>query len=181
MNNEFMFCGKDVKIFNLCKIINKKNFFIDDHSQLDDFVFINSGEKCQIGKFVHISSFSSIIGGGEFSIGDFSGLSAGCRIITGSDDFQGPFLSNPTVPEEFKNVQVGKVKIGKHCILGSNCVILPNVEIPDGVTIGAGSIVGKQLEPWGIYAGYNPRKIGERSKDGIIDLEKKIKSQLGIK
>lgn len=181
MNKEFKFYGKNVKIFDLCRIINKNNFAIDDYSQLDDFVFINAGKVCKIGKFVHISSFTTIIGGGEFSIGDFSGLSAGCRIITGSDDFRGAFLSNPTVPEEYKNVEIGKVKIGKHCILGSNSVVLPNIEIPDGVTIGAGSIVGKQLEPWSIYAGFNPRKIGERSKDGIIDLEKKIKLQLGIK
>lgn len=181
MNSEFKFCGKDVKVFDFCKIINKNNFSIDDYSQLDDFVFINSGQLCQIGKFVHISSFSSIIGGGEFSIGDFSGLSAGCRIITGSDDFDGSFLSNPTVPAEYKNVKIGKVKIGKHCILGSNSVILPDVDIPDGVTIGAGSIVSKQLEPWGIYVGFNPKKVGERSMDGIIDLEKKLKLQLGIK
>lgn len=181
MSKEFKFCGKNVKVFELCKIINKNNFSIDDHSQLDDFVFINSGEMCQIGKFVHISSFSSIVGGGKFSIGDFSGLSAGCRIITGSDDFQGPFLSNPTIPAKYKNVKVGQVKIGEHCILGSNSIVLPNIEIPDGVTIGAGSIVGKQLEPWGIYAGFNPKKVGERSKDGIIDLEKKLKLQLGIK
>jgi galactoside O-acetyltransferase len=80
------------------------NLSIGSYSQIDDFVFINAGFGSSIGKFVHISSFVSVIGGGQFIIEDFSSLSAGCRIITGSDDFKGPYLSNPTVPAKYKNV-----------------------------------------------------------------------------
>jgi acetyltransferase-like isoleucine patch superfamily enzyme len=179
--NDYRSFSRSAVVYELAKIINKQNCSIGERSQIDDFVFINSGENCQIGKFVHISSFCSIVGGGEFNIGDFSGLSAGVRIITGSDDFSGDYLSNPTVPSKYKNVKAGIVKIGKHCILGSNSVVLPNIEIPDGVTIGAGSIVSKELKPWTIYAGFTPKKIGERSMNGIIDLEKKLKNELGIK
>jgi len=180
MKNEYKFYGENVKIFESAKIVNKKNLSIGNYSQIDDFVFINTGTNCSIGEFVHISSFVSVIGGGEFIIDDFSGLSAGCRIITGSDDFKGPYLSNPTVPNKYKNVNVGKVKVGKHAIIGSNSVILPDIEIPEGTTVGAGSIITKDLEPWTIYAGFNPRKVGERSKDGIYDLERKLKIELGI-
>ena len=167
-------------IYDMAKIININNLFIDEKSQIDDFVFINCGKRCSIGKFVHISSFSSIIGGGEFEISDFSGLSAGCRIITGSDDFKGTYLSNPTIPIKYKNVKVGKVKIGKHCIIGTNSVVFPDIEIPDGVTIGAGSVVSKELKAWTIYAGFTPKKIGERDENGIIDLENKLKKELGL-
>ncbi|PID47287.1 MAG: acetyltransferase [Proteobacteria bacterium] len=173
--------SQEAKIYDFAKIINKNNFYLGYGSQIDDFVFINSGKSCIIKDFVHISSFCSIVGGGNFLIDDFSGLSAGCRIITGSDDFNGPFLSNPTIPSKYKNVKIGNVKIGKHCILGSNSVILPNTEIPDGVTVGAGSIVNKQLDPWTIYVGFVPKKIGERDKEGIIDLENKYKKELGLK
>lgn len=172
--------AKTAIIYDMAKIININNLFMGEKSQIDDFVFINSGKSCKIGKYVHISSFSSIIGGGEFEIGDFSGLSAGCRIITGSDDFNGTYLSNPTVPLQYKNVKIGKVKIGRHCLIGTNSVILPNIEIPDGVTIGAGSVVSKELNPWTIYAGFIPKKIGERDKNGIMDLEKKFMRELGI-
>lgn len=179
--NEYRNISKSAIVYSLAKIINKKNCSISQYSQIDDFVFINAGKNCEIGMFVHISSFCSIVGGGEFILSDFSGLSAGVRIITGSDDFRGSFLSNPTVPEKYKNVKAGVVKIGKHCILGSNSIVLPDIEIPDGVTIGAGSVVTKELKPWTIYAGFTPKKIGERDKDGIIDLEKKLKKELGIK
>ena len=180
MKNEFKYKGKEVKIFDFAKIIKPESFEIDDFSQVDDFVFLNSGLQTKIGKFVHISSFCSIIGGGKFTIGDFSGLSAGCRIITGSDDFKGSYLSNPCVPSKYKNVQLGEVHIGRHCILGSNCVVLPDVSIPDGVTVGAGSIISKNLDPWGIYVGYNPKKVGERTPEGLLDLEAKLKKELGI-
>lgn len=172
MNNNF---GNNVKIYEFAKLIyNQNNLFIGENSQIDDFVFLNAGQMCRIGKFVHISSFCSIIGGGELEMKDFSGLSAGCRIVTGSDDFSGGFLSNPTIPEKYKNVKTGKVLIGKHAIIGTNSIILPDVEIGEGTTIGAGCLVNKSLEPWTIYAGTKAKKVGERDKNGVLDLERKF-------
>ena len=48
-------------------------------------------------------------------------------------------------------------KIGNNVSLGSNATILP-VEIIDGVVIGAGSVVTKDIKIKGIYAG-NPAKL----------------------
>ena len=104
---------------------------------------------------------------------DFSGLSAGCRLITGSDDFSGASLTNLTIPKEFRNITVGKIHIGKHAILGSNVVVMPNVSIGEGCVVSAGAIVNKDLEPWSVYAGYNPKKVASRDKARIQVLEKK--------
>jgi len=176
MNKNF---GKNVKIYEFAKLIhNDENLFIGDNTQIDDFVFLNAGEMCKIGRFIHISSFCSIVGGGSFEMEDFSGLSAGCRIITGSDDFKGPFLSNPTVPDSYKNVKIGSIVIRKHAIIGTNSIILPNVEIGEGATVGANCLVNKDLEPWTVYAGSKPKKVGERDKDGVLDLEKKFLKEL---
>ena len=142
------------------------------HSQIDDFVFLFVGEGCRIGRNVHIASFCSIIGGGELTMGDFSGLSAGCRIITGSDDFTGPWMTNPTVPAQFTNVQRDTVHIGRHAVLGSNVVVFPGVNIGEGAAVGAGCQVRKDLEPWGIYAGSNPKLIGHRDRSAILTLER---------
>lgn len=170
--------GKDVKIFNQAVIINPSNLEIGDNSHIDDFVFLNSGKKTILGRNVHISAFTSIIGGGKFIMNDFSGLSAGCRIITGSDDFSGASLTNLTVPKQYRNITVGKVIIGKHVILGSNVVVMPNVTIGEGCIVSAGAIVNKDLEPWSIYVGYNPKKIGSRDKEEILELEKQYLESL---
>ena len=57
MKNEFKYKGKEVKIFDFAKIIKPEAFEIDDFSQVDDFVFLNSGLQTIIGKFVHIETY----------------------------------------------------------------------------------------------------------------------------
>ena len=168
------------KIYELAKIVNRNNFCIDFFSQIDDFVFINAGSKTEIGKFVHIASFCSVVGGGEFYMEDFSGLSAGCRIVTGSDDFNGGGLTNPTVPAVYTNVTKSFVRIKRHVIIGTNVTILPGVTIGEGVAVGAGCIVRKDLEPWSIYAGQECRRVRDRPSDLILQLERKLLAEKGF-
>lgn len=167
------------KIYELAKIINRDKLTIDATSQIDDFVFFNAGQGSEIGQFVHISSFCSIIGGGRFYMEDFSGLSAGCRIITASDDFLGGGLTNPTVPAEFTNVKSSFVRLKKHVILGTNVVVLPGVTIGEGAAVGAGCIVRKDLEPWTIYVGADCRPIKERPRDLILAKEIELLKKIG--
>lgn len=168
------------KIYEYAKIVNRDNFVIGLYSQIDDFVFLNAGVKTEIGKFVHIASFCSVIGGGEFYMEDFSGLSAGCRIVTGSDDFSGGGLTNPTVPSEYTNVKKSFIRIKRHAIIGTNVTILPGVTIGEGAAVGAGCIVRKDLEPWAIYAGQDCRRIRPRPSDLIFQLERKLLAETGL-
>ncbi|MEZ9539117.1 DapH/DapD/GlmU-related protein [Shewanella sp. 10N.286.51.B8] len=160
-------------IYNLAKIINLENLHLGEKSQIDDFCFINAGKITDIGRNVHIGSFTSIVGGGECIIGDFAGLSAGCRIITGSDDFSGPFLTNPTVPSEFTNVTLNKVEIGRHAIIGTNSIIFPGVTIGEGCAVGAGAIIHKNLKPWTVYVSIDGklRELKQRNKQAILEME----------
>lgn len=168
------------KIYSLAKIINSDRLSIGDFSQIDDFVFLNAGEETVLGSFVHISSFTSVIGGGKFYMEDFSGLSAGCRIITGSDDFSGGALTNPTVPSQYTNVQKSVIRIGRHAILGTNVTVFPGVIIPEGVAVGAGCIVRKSLEPWTIYVGHECKPIKKRDNSKILELERKLLIEKGL-
>lgn len=168
------------KIYDGAKVINRDNLEIGGNSQIDDFVFFNCGEESVIGSFVHISSFCSIIGGGKLYMDHFSGLSAGCRIITGSDDFLGGGLTNPTVPEKYTNVKTSTVRIGKHVILGTNVTVLPGVTIGEGAAVGAGALVRKDLEPWTIYVGVDCKPVKARPSNKILALEKELLAELGI-
>lgn len=156
----------DVKTFEFTKIIGLENIEFGRYIIIDDFVLIYAKEKMTIGNYVHIASFSSISGGGELIMEDFSGLASGCRIVTGSDDFKNWGFGNPAIATEYRNVKVGKIKIEKFAIIGSNSVILPDVIIGEGVAVAAGSIVSKSLEPWGIYVGN--KKVGERNKEEVL-------------
>jgi acetyltransferase-like isoleucine patch superfamily enzyme len=174
-----MTIAANAKIFPWAKIIHDDhNLFVGEHTQIDDFAFINAGRMCRIGSYVHIASFVSIIGGGEFFIDDFSGFSAGCRVITGTDDYMGPFMTNPTVPREFTHYQISHVTIEKHVIVGTNAVIFPGVTIGEGVAVAACTMVRKDLAPWGVYAGDPPRRIGERDRDKILELKRLMLARL---
>lgn len=156
-----------VKTFEFTKIIGLENIEFGSNIIIDDFVLIQAKAPMKISSFVHIASFSSITGGGECVLGEFSGVSSGARIITGTDDFKDFGFGNPTVPEKYRNLKRGKVLVGKFALIGANSVILPDVRIGEGVTVGAGSVVSRDLEPWSIYIGN--RKIGTRNKEGVLE------------
>lgn len=161
-----------VTVFPFTKIVGLEYIRFGQNVIIDDFVFIYARDEHVIGSYVHIASFTSITGGGRLYLDDFTGISPGCRILTGSDDFLGGGLTNPTIPPEFRAVHRGFVHIGKHAIIGANCVILPDVEIGEGCAVGAGSVVTRSLEPWGVYLGN--KRIKDRPKEIILAQEREL-------
>lgn len=155
-----------VRIFEPAVIINIDNIEFGKYIIIDSFVLIQAKKEIKIGDHVHIPSFSSIAGGGKLTMEAYSGLSSGVRIFTGSDDFRDWGFGNPTIDKNFRNLKLGEVIIKKFAIIGANSVILPDVEIGEGASVGAGSVVTKNLDPWGIYIGN--KKIGERDKEGVL-------------
>ncbi len=155
-----------VKTFEYTKIIGLENIEFGKNIIIDDFVLIQAKKKMKIGNHVHIGCFTSITGGEEFTMGDFSGISQGCRILTGSEDFLGWGFGNPTINEKYRNTERAPIRIGKFAIIGANSVICPGVTIGEGVTVAACSVVTRNLEPWGVYAG--TRKISERDRKGVL-------------
>ena len=103
-------------------------------------------------------------------MGDFSGLAFGCHIVAQSDDYSGETMTNPTVPAKFKQERSSPVHIGRHVILGTGTIVLPGVEIGEGVSSGAGTLFTKSVDPWSVYIGNPARKFKSRSKT-LLDLE----------
>lgn len=176
---QFRRMGKNVTIYPLARILNPEVVSIGSNVIIDDFVFIVGGQGADIGSYVHIASFSSIAGGGTVVMEDFSGLSGGCRIYTGTDDFSGASLTNPTIPTEFRNVTRSFVVIRKHVILGANVVVLPGVTIGEGAAIGACSLVTKDVEPWTVNAGIPARAVRERPRQDILAMERRLREKYG--
>ena len=110
----------------------------------------------KLGSYIHIGPGCSVIGGkaASFTMEDFSGLSAGCRIACSTDDYLGSGLTNPTVPPGMRaKVTIGTVVMRKHSLLGTGCVVHPNVVIGEGSVVGSLGLVRKTLDPWGVYVG----------------------------
>ena len=164
------YCGTNVTIYPLAKIVNSDVIKIGDYSMIDDFTFINGGRGIDIGRYVHIAGFTSIIGGGELVVKDYVVIGYGARIVTGTDDYHGGKRMSTALPELQRNVKRGRIVLEKDCFLGSNVVVHPNVTIGEGAIIGSNSLVLKDVEPWSINVGNPSRKIGNRPKVKLADI-----------
>jgi acetyltransferase-like isoleucine patch superfamily enzyme len=163
--------GRNVLIYAGAKIIGAEFMSLGDNIIIDDFAFIYAHAPTVIGSHVHIASFCSLLGGGELRIGDFCSLSSGVRVLTGTDDFLGGGLTNSTIPAEFRQVSRSFVHIGRHSMVGTNTVVLPGISVGEGCAIGAGSLVNRDLESWGIYVGSPAKRIRERPSEQILAQE----------
>src|SRR5450432_2149073 len=127
--------GHDVTIYPLAKIVHPASIRLGSHIVIDDFVFIGSHQELVLGNHVHVASHASITGGGVCICCDFSGISSGARILTGTDDFRGGGLTGPTVPARYRAVERGRTIIGAHAVIGANATVCPNVTVGEGATV----------------------------------------------
>ena len=170
-NIGFKSTGKNIKISSLASFDKANLISIGDNSRIDDFCAL-SGE-IKIGRNVHIAVMSTVVASVEpVEFGDFSGLAFGCRIFTSSDDYTGESMTNPTIPETYKNITHGRIIIGRHVILGTNTIVFPGVHVAEGCAVGANSLINKSTEAWGIYLGSPARKLKNRSRK-VLELEAK--------
>lgn len=164
--------GKNVLISRKTSIYGADQISVGNNVRIDDFCCLVGGEKgITIGSNVHVAFHCIILGNGGVVIEDFAGLSSRCSIYSATDDYSGLTLTNPTVPFRYKKITEGEVRLGRHVIIGTNSTILPNICIGEGVSVGANSLITKNLEAWGIYIGTPAKKIKDRKKN-LLELEK---------
>jgi acetyltransferase-like isoleucine patch superfamily enzyme len=166
----FKSLGKNVKISDNAKIYNADQIEIGDNSRIDDFCVLSG--RIKIGNNVFMGVHGNLAGGiNGIELANFVTMAYYINIFTQSDDYLGGTLTNSTVPRKYKNETFGSVKFGKHVIIGSNSVVMPNAHIAEGCAIGAMSLVAKPTEPWGIYQGIPAKRVKERKCD-LLELEK---------
>lgn len=169
----FKSIGTNVLISDKCSIYSPQKITIGNNVRIDDFVILSPANSLDIGNYVHIGCYTSIIGKGEIILEDFVGISGRVSIYSSSDDYTGMSMTNPMIPNEYKKVTNGKVHIKKHTIIGTGCVILPNVTIEMGCSIYTQTLIKTNCEELGVYFGIPAKKIGNRLKK-FLEYEKKF-------
>ena len=149
---------------------------------------IDSGFYCttalRIGDYVHIAPYVTVIGGSKTSltVGHFSGIAAGSRIICASEKHMGEGLANPMVPDEYRDeVIMEPVVIEEFVTIGTNVVISPGVTVGQGAVIGANSFVNKNIEPWTVYVGSPAKPLKLRKKEKMVEYAKALGYNIEIK
>lgn len=73
--------------------------------------------------------------------------------------FSGTHPLDPHIRNGTRGPETGKpITIGEDCWLGGNVIVLPGITIGKGSTVGAGSVVTKDVEPYTLVAG-NPARV----------------------
>ena len=171
--------GTNVMISRKASLYATTHMSFGNNVRIDDFCVLIGN--ITLGNNVHIAAYSSIhaSGDGEVIMNDFSGLSSHVTIYAGSDNYSGETMTNPTVPVEYLGTTYSKICIGRHCILGTNCVLLPGASVGEGTALGAMTLLAKPTEDWSIYAGVPAKKVKDRSR-GCLELEQKFKQKYHV-
>jgi len=177
-NFGFKSIGSNVRISSDARIYGAERIIIGDNVRIDDFAMLATGEGyITIGNYCHITRNCNLSGSFGIELCDFSSMAANTVIYSASDDFTGDYMTNQAIPKEFTNLRGGKVKLGRHVIIGASSVIIGASDIGEGCSLGAAAVViNKNLDPWGIYVGNPARRVNERKK-GLLELEKQFLAQ----
>ncbi len=171
-NSNLNILGKNVFISRKVSIYNAKEINIGNNVRIDDFCILSG--KITINNYVHIAAYTALFGGTQgIVIEDFANISSRVCVYAVSDDFSGETMTNPMIPDKYKNLINLPVLIQKHSLIGTGSTILPGVTIREGCSFGAMSLITKTTEPWGIYAGIPVKRIKERKKN-LLKLEKEF-------
>lgn len=167
--------GENVLISNKVSIYGAKNIIIGNNVRIDDFCILSGN--ITIGSYIHIAAYTALYGGDKgIVVEDFANLSSRISVYSISDDYSGETMTNPMIPDKFKNVQSEEVIIKTHVIIGSGCVVLPGVVLKEGSSFGAMTLINRSSEPWSINAGIPFKKIRSRSKN-VLKLEQDFKRE----
>jgi acetyltransferase-like isoleucine patch superfamily enzyme len=139
--------GKDVRIYAFANLYGCE---VGDESRIGTFVEIQKG--AVIGKRVKISSHSFICEG--VTIEDNVFIGHGVMFI--NDKYPRATTENGD-PQTEADWNCETTLIHKGASIGSNATILCGVEIGEGVIIGAGSVVTKDVPAWMVAAGVPAR------------------------
>lgn len=107
-----------------------------------------------------ISAYYQTFNGSKISLGRNVWVARGCCLITTNHD-----LLNPS-----EHQSGGDIRIGDHCWLGANAVILPGVELGPHTVVGANAVVTKSyLDGNVVLAGVPAKPVRSLDFEGDYD------------
>ena len=152
----------------------QKNLFINKKVKIEDNVRISRNVLQEIGDYTFIGE-NVVIGPAVESIGSFCSIAEDVIIGPNTHDIDrissSTFIHSYSSSVDFENkkrkidyktyknrINKNKTAVGCDVWIGYRSILLPGITIGNGVIIGAGSVVTKDVEPFAIVAG-NPAKF----------------------
>lgn len=146
--NERQLKNRHPRIYDWARIIAGEELTIDETAQIDDFVFLNAGGGTSIGAYSVVHAGTRVVGGGSLTVGTGVSVTYNCVLVT---EFPRHTSHMGTrVPKERKDNRRGTIRLGDESFVGSCSVIMPGVTLGEGAVVAAGSYVAADVPPWTI-------------------------------
>lgn len=113
------------------------------------------GDNTWIGQQCFLHSAGGIV------IGRNVGIGPGVRMLTsyhGEEGIQVPIL--------FGDLKLAPITIEDDCDIGTGAIVLPGVHIGEGVQVGAGAVVTRDVAAYSVIAGVPATLLRVRAKNG---------------
>lgn len=129
-----------------------------DEVRIDDFAVLSATHgPIRLGGWNHIGAAAMVYG--PVRVGRWTTMSSRSAVYGVSDDFTTLEHTYPYFPHD---LVVSEVGIGDDVVIGTGSTVLPGVRIADGVAIGAMSLVTRDVQTNGVYAGIPAHRIRDR-------------------
>ena len=136
-------CKKNVKINNFARV---EGVFQYNLKTFNPIITLNNNVSIQ--QNLHLTCANSI------TIGEGTAIGANVTITDIHHRYD-----NITIAIEMQDIEVSEVVIGKNCKIYNNAVICPGCNIGNHVTIGANSVVTKDIPSYSVAIGAPARVI----------------------
>ena len=167
----FKSVGRNVKISDQALVYGAQNVEFGDNVRIDaQTIILATHGSLKIGSHVHVAVQCLFSCGGGISLGDFTSISMGTKIISASDSSNGDWLVGPNHPPHLIRVRREPIVIDHYAWLGTNSVMLPGSKASQGSMLGVNGIAtaGQILMPWSISVGNPAKFFKSRSQEMII-------------
>jgi acetyltransferase-like isoleucine patch superfamily enzyme len=160
--------GSDVSIDSSALFFGAEYMRLGSHLRIDAFSVLSAGPgELTIGDHVHVGVSVKVYASAGVTLEPFVGLSAGVCVYSASDDYSGGALTNPTVPDDLRDVTAKPDAVGRHVVVGAGTVLLPGVRLGAGASIGALTLVHRDVPELAIFIGNPMRQIGTRDGERL--------------
>jgi UDP-2-acetamido-3-amino-2,3-dideoxy-glucuronate N-acetyltransferase len=158
--------GRDVRIFHP-DLVNLYGCVVGDETRIGTFVEIQVGAK--IGARCKISSHTFI-----------------CEGVTIEDEVfigHGVMFTNDRFPKATTDDgrlqgradwKAETTRVGHRASIGSNATILCGISIGEGATVGAGSVVTRDVPSWAVVAGVPARLLDSKARQASRSRRSKL-------
>ncbi|AYY12429.1 acyltransferase [Actinobacteria bacterium YIM 96077] len=159
--------GSNVTLYPRCFIQGSGELVLADHVDLFPNAYMSTGHsdgRIQVGEGSHVAAGAALYGKYRLTLGRYCNIAANVVLSTVQHD---PRIH--AQPMARVRSQGGPITIADDVWIGANATVTPNTTIAEGCIIGAGAVLTRDTEPYGIYGGVPARRLRDREAASADD------------